>query len=88
MNDIGGYAYPDWEGICLSIMMTFLTGALWPWLFIGICLKRTIGSCNPETFIRRVGGESREQKMKRKRKELRSHQETVERLENELNIEC
>lgn len=76
--------YPNWGDVCLGIFLWMTTGIFWPILFVVACLNRTIGRCNPEEFARRVGGESREQKVERKRKELHSLQKRVEQLEREL----
>lgn len=75
----------DWGDVFEAGVMTI--GACWGWPVIGVCLviRRSV---DPDAFVRRVGGESKEAKARRLEKERRERERYIADLERQLGIEA
>lgn len=76
----------DWEDVFLGFYFGILGCGFWPLYLLASILKGTIGQRDPDVFLRRIAGQSREQKRAAKEKELKEREHKLAEAERELGL--
>lgn len=85
--DIGQYGGLDWMDVTGGLFIAVIVGLFfWPLAAAFAALRAAVGGKDADAFARRLGGESREQKMQRRERELWDREARIRALEREAGI--
>lgn len=92
VNEIVITGRPSWGDVAVGCIVALIVGCLcWPLIFVFRALRIVVGAKNPETFLRRLGGESKDDKIRRLEREAvdrRIEVREFERRNRELERAC
>lgn len=77
----------DWGDVSFGLVISAIVAGMGgPLVILFFALRRAVAPHDPDEFIRRIGGESSEQKSERLESERKDRERYIERLERELGI--